>query len=385
MSIRILIGADIVPTTSNEALFAKGDVAALVGEKLQEKLQESDFVALNLEVPLTDRETPITKCGPCLRTAEASINGIKKINPHFFTLANNHIFDQGVPGLNKTIDLLNAHQIAFAGVGNSKEEAARPYITEIKGVRLGIYCCAEHEFSIVEENSPGANPYDPLESFDAVKQLKQACDFVVVLYHGGKEMYQYPSPMLRRVFRKFADVGADVVLAQHTHCIGCREEYNGSTLVYGQGNFLFDRRNRGEKWETSLLMQVDIDENTKSFACSFLPLRKKQESIQLAEEKDAEQILAGFDKRSEAIKEPGYIEKEYAAFADKMRTGYYHRTAGKMSTSPIGKLMQKLMGDKFYQWLYSAKTAPRIENILDCEAHHELFLQGLKNYRKNKQ
>lgn len=35
--------------------------------------------------------------------------------------------------------------------------------------------------------------------------------------------------------------GADIITAQHTHCNGCEEWYNGTYLLYGQGNFLFSR------------------------------------------------------------------------------------------------------------------------------------------------
>lgn len=43
-------------------------------------------------------------------------------------------------------------------------------------------------------HSAGANPFDVLESFDDVQALKEHCDYVIVLYHGGKEFYRYPSP-----------------------------------------------------------------------------------------------------------------------------------------------------------------------------------------------
>ena len=34
-------------------------------------------------------------------------------------------------------------------------------------------------------------------------------------------------------------LGADVVLCQHSHCIGCYEQYEGAHILYGQGNFHF--------------------------------------------------------------------------------------------------------------------------------------------------
>ena len=43
-------------------------------------------------------------------------------------------------------------------------------------------------------------------------ELKKQCDYVIVLYHGGKEHYRYPSPYLQKVCRKIVDKGADIVV-----------------------------------------------------------------------------------------------------------------------------------------------------------------------------
>ena len=60
---RIYIGADLVPTDINKALFENGNGEALVGKELYEILKQSDLNVFNLEVPLTDVETPIVKFG----------------------------------------------------------------------------------------------------------------------------------------------------------------------------------------------------------------------------------------------------------------------------------------------------------------------------------
>ena len=60
---KIIIGADVVPTESNKELFYRGDIRRLIGEDLIKILSEADFTAFNLEVPLTDVADPIDKCG----------------------------------------------------------------------------------------------------------------------------------------------------------------------------------------------------------------------------------------------------------------------------------------------------------------------------------
>ena len=190
MSTKIIIGADVVPTSSNYTYFKNGDIHHIIGTEIEEILNKSDYSIFNLEVPLTDEESPISKCGPNLIAPTYTIKGLKKINPYFFTLANNHILDQGNKGLQKTIEILKHENIAYSGAGNNLEEARKPYIININDIKIGIYCCAEHEFTIADKDKAGANPYDPLESFDHVKKLKEEVDFVIVLYHGGKEHYR---------------------------------------------------------------------------------------------------------------------------------------------------------------------------------------------------
>ena len=223
MSVKLMIGADLVPTESNYEYFKSGNVDALLGDKLIKKLRDVDFTIFNLEVPLTDKMTPIEKCGPNLIAPTYTIKGLNAINPSFFSLANNHILDQGEQGLESTIKLLNENGIAYAGAGSNLEEAKQPFICEIDGIKMGIYCCAEHEFTIATERKAGANPFDPLESLEHVAELKNQCDYVIVLYHGGKEHFRYPSPELQKRCRKMIERGANLVVCQHSHCIGAEE------------------------------------------------------------------------------------------------------------------------------------------------------------------
>ena len=72
---RIIIGADLVPTESNVELFNKGDVTSLVGNKIRKELEEADFRIFNLELALTDKQTPIRKAGPNISAPTSTIAG----------------------------------------------------------------------------------------------------------------------------------------------------------------------------------------------------------------------------------------------------------------------------------------------------------------------
>ena len=377
---KCIIGADLVPTDSNIDLFANADVETLIGEDIKKFLESADFTIFNLEVPLTDFSTPIKKCGPNLIAPTKTIAGLKAINPNFFTLANNHILDQGEQGLKSTIALLDEHGIAFAGAGKDEEEAAKPYIFEQDGKKIGIYCCAEHEFTIATESTSGANPFDPLNSLDHVMELKRQCDYVIVLYHGGKEHYRYPSPYLQKVCRKLVDKGADIVVCQHSHCIGCEEKWHGGTIVYGQGNFLFDDCDN-EFWNTSLLIEIKLGNKSE---VDFTPICKNKNVVRLADETEAETILKQFHERSSDILCEDFVQNNYSKFAESMILGYYYRISGKLSSFLPIRIINKLSNYLFLKWMYGPDEKTMIENCLECEAHRELFSQFLKYSRKGR-
>ncbi len=372
----ILIGADIVPTESNKAYFNSGKMQDVMGGDLLDLLNQVDYRIFNLECPLVDAESPIQKCGPNLRADVSTVKGLKSIGVDLLTLANNHIMDHGNAGLESTIKALEKEKITFLGVGTTLQTATMPFLLSANGKKIGIYACVEHEFSIAEEGKPGANPFDPLESFDHVSNLKKDCDYLIVLYHGGKEHYRYPSPMLQRVCRKFVEKGANLVVCQHSHCIGCEEKYLDGTIVYGQGNFIFNTCDEPTE-QTSLLIEID-----DHFDVKYIPLEKFECGVRLAKDDAARKILSDFQQRSRQIKKNGFIENEYSKFAKEMLNGYLLPFSG-YNHSLIKRLLKKLFGryalNYFINHSLGMKEHLFFQAIIQCETHYELLLKGLKN------
>lgn len=368
---RFLIGADLVPTQSNIDFFCVGDIEKVIDSELLKLLSDSDKRIFNLEVPLTDVKDPIAKCGPNLIAPVKTINGIKQLNPSLFTLANNHIMDHGVNGLESTVKTLTENKIPYVGVGENINEAQRPYIIDENGIKIGVYACAEHEFSIAGDNSPGANPFEPLESLDHIADLKSECDYVIVLYHGGKEHYRYPSPYLQKVCRKICEKGADLVVCQHSHCIGCEEKYNGSTIVYGQGNFLFDA-SESEFWQTSLLINAEFDSTAMNI--EYIPICKDKNGVRIASADEKKTIMDSFLKRSENILNKDFLEKEYDKLVNSMIDNYLCSICG---MSILFRILNKLCGHRL-KYKISKKRRLALNNYFECEAHRELLIRGVK-------
>ena len=372
---RILVGADLVPTDTNFDLFQNGAAEKLVGKELLALLQSADYRIFNLEVPLTDISTPIAKCGPNLIAPQNTVNGYKALGIDCLAIANNHIMDQGKQGFASTVQALDNAGIEHVGGGETLENAAKPHVFTVEDKKIGIYACAEHEFSIATDSTPGANPFDPLESPDHIAKLKNDCDYVIVLYHGGKEHYRYPSPNLQKTCRKLVEKGADLVICQHSHCIGCEEKFLHGTIVYGQGNFLFDH-SKSEYWKTGLLVQINTD-----FSISYLPLVKNENTVGSANVKEAEEIMAAFHSRSAEITQDGMVADKYSGFAAQMQKEYLRRFSG--GKSVVFRALNKLSGGRFSTWYmknkYTEEQKLALRNVIECEAHRELALYGLKN------
>ena len=371
----IVIGADLVPTKSNIELFEKGDIDTLIGRELKNKILSADYRIFNLEVPLTDESDPIKKCGPNLIASTKCIAAYKAMEIDLLTLANNHILDQWKKGLESSLSVLKKAGISYVGVGDSIKEASRPQIISCDDKRIGVYACADHEFTVATENEGGANPVDLLETPDHIVALKKQCDYVIVLYHGGKEQYRYPSPNLQKMCRKLVEKGADLVVCQHSHCIGCKEEYLQGTIVYGQGNFLFDDE-ENEYWQTSLLIMI-----SDNFEVKYIPIKKNKNTVRLAKGDEAKNILEQFNLRSEEILDSKKVQQHYDELATyyknyyllsvmKIKRGLLYRIINKLSKGLLEKTIINAAYNSMYRYI--------LINYIECEAHSELLLHILK-------
>ena len=194
-STEILICGDLCPTKDTEHLFKKEDEKGLFNNVLPEFLK-SDVLIGNLEFPLIDNGEGIKKAGPVLKGKSNYIQVLKNAGFNVLGLANNHIKDCGEKGVLNTLAVCKENTIDTVGAGENLEQAKKPLIIEKNGWKIGLLAFAEQEFNIATKTTAGANYLDPYEDFDAIKNLKEQVDYVIVLYHGGVEYYPYPSPLL---------------------------------------------------------------------------------------------------------------------------------------------------------------------------------------------
>ncbi len=371
MSLEILLGADVVPTASNLGEFQSAS-PNLLFNGLETVWNHADARIFNLESPLADNLAAERKCGPSLCAPAACAAGLSALNPAGICLGNNHILDFGAEGLLSTRAALKEKHIAAFGAGADLDEADQPYFFVRNGVRVGVYAVCEHEFSIATERSAGANPLDLVNLGDRVREIKSSCDRLIVLYHGGREGYPYPSPDVQKACRKIAECGASLVVCQHSHCIGSSERWDNTTIVYGQGNFIFDVNDGGEGFDTGLLIRYTIGDYGAD-SVEFVPIVRVSGGAGLADEPTSAAILEAFQRRSLRIRLEGFVSARYAQYASEEKDKLFRVF---LSGNVFLRTLSFFTGRRPAR-MYSGQSKTNILNTLRCESIRELMIAGL--------
>ncbi len=372
---RLFIGGDFAPTKANFDLFEQGDAETLYGRELLDYLASFDYRVFDFETAIEGAGSAIPKYGPIITTPERCMPGVDAIHPDLMVLANNHSINLGAEGIEHTKQVLAEHGIASVGAGQDIEEARKPFYLTFGDLTVGFYVCAEHEFNAAGEHTAGVNPYDPLVSFDEVREAKTHCDQLIVFYHGGMIEYRYPLPNERRALRKFVDCGADLVVGQHTHCIGCSEVYKGKTIVYGQGDFFFARPTKNEFRFSGLLIEADISK--ESLSVNFNVRIKPEDTIHLATDEERSAVLEAFEERGREIQDEEHFQDLYEKRLQERRRFYLDRLFGWYSRFPIFAGLDKLTGRLYSRYLYGKRFTKTdwliLDNWLSCETHYEIM------------
>lgn len=351
---KLLLLGDICPTTVTAPFFEARDTATLFTDVLP-SLQGNDFTFANLECAITQSENKIPKFGSHLKAPFETAEVLRSIGVDCVGLSNNHVFDFGKEGIADTLKALERNKIAYTGFGSNYDASRKNHIVTKDGEKIALIAVCEHEYSYALENRMGSRPYDEYDTIEDIRKAKESCDRVIVFYHGGKEFSRYPSPRLHKLCRAMVRNGADVVLCQHSHCIGCYENYAGGHILYGQGNFHFVKPHSFDGWYTSLAVRY----NTQRNEIEFIPLENTETGIRLAA--DREQILKDFAERNQKLQN-GQWREGWQAFCADVRKKYIDTISNAFTENSTQR-----QNDMF-------------SHYLDCEAHTDVWRELCPSY-----
>lgn len=220
-----------------------GDLA-YSNERINLEIDLGSFSHCNLESPILPGDYSVRKArkvGPHLRQPPEFFRrtDLKHLS---FSLANNHTMDYGFQGLASTLEFLEPR--FSGGAGPTRVLARKPITHKLGQTEISIISCSDQFFGEAGIDTPGIASVQPFDNWVSklIESETTTGRIPIISFHGGYERFMLPSPAMRRLFRGWIDIGAEAVIAHHSHIPMPWEEYGGKRIYYGLGNFLVEPR-----------------------------------------------------------------------------------------------------------------------------------------------
>ena len=229
----------------------------------------ADISVCNLECPLTDEGVPHPTKPIIFRSSPENVAGLVYAGVDVVSLANNHIIDYGMRGMEETQEVLEAENILFSGAGINSYFALQPVFLSRDGVNIAFVSLCNRTgqydnyqpFLNAGYNKPGFGYLTEHNLARCIEYATGLADLVVVELHSGTEYSTTPPIRLdgldpcdpdvirfptkpsmsdRELRWEAIDLGADVVINHHPHVLQGFEVYNGKLIAHSLGDFTFD-------------------------------------------------------------------------------------------------------------------------------------------------
>ncbi len=376
--IGILITGDFCPKLRIAELIDVLDFKSIFND-FMEFSTEAALSVTNLECPLTNQNNPIIKAGPVLKGPIETAEALKYAGFKLVTLANNHIMDHGKKALIDTIELLEREGINYVGAGKSIHEAEKPFYFECQGSKIAILNITEHEFSIASDKEAGAAPLDEVRNYYNIIKTKEKSDFLILIIHGGHEGYNLPSPRMKKVYRYFADIGADVIVGHHAHAFTGYEIYNEVPIIYNIGNFIFDRKKIiDDSWHIGFAVFLFIKENNLDHIY-LIPYKQCKEipGVHILHSEELLEFSENISRLNGIIVDSETLLNEFNSFVRSRKVYYLSTFLG------LNKFSRKLLKlNIFNRFLFKKRRILNHLNHIRCQSHCDILTDCLKQESK---
>ena len=161
--------------------------------------------------------------------------------------ATNHTLDKGVAGLAAELSFWRERHsgVAVVGAADSKETYDGIYVYEKDGFKVAVlnYTYGTNGIPLPADNPWAVHLLDEDSIRDDVARAHELADLVVVSPHWGTEYVTGPDAMQQRYTDLFCELGVDVVIGTHPHCLGpvevkTRKDGHQTLVYYSLGNFV---------------------------------------------------------------------------------------------------------------------------------------------------
>lgn len=228
----------------------------------------ADITVANLESPLTAHGPRHPTKPIVFRGKPTNVAGLVHAGIDIVTLANNHVIDYGLEGLQATESVLVANHILYSGAGANSYEAYLPLFRLKSGVNLGFLAFSDRTgqydnyqpYLNAGFNKPGFANLDTFCVAQQINNIRNNADLIVAEMHAGIEYAPEPRPIDYesngdefyspstlipatsdlKIRHTAIDAGADLVINHHPHILQGFEVYQGKLIAHSLGDFTFD-------------------------------------------------------------------------------------------------------------------------------------------------
>ncbi len=264
-----------------------------------------DARIINLETSVTTSDDDWPGKGIHYRMHPGNIRCLTEAGVDCCVLANNHVLDWGVSGLEETLQTLTEANIKTAGAGHNLDMALAPAELAIadKGRVLvfafGMESSGVYSAMAATREKPGINFLSDL-SERSIRQIRQqvltqkrAGDIVVVSIHwGGNWGYEIPEEQVWFARRLIDTAGVDIIHGHSSHHFKGIEVYHDKLVLYGCGDLLTDYEGIGGhkeyRGDLGLMYFVYIDPaNGRLIDLQMVPMQIRRFQLHRASKVDS--------------------------------------------------------------------------------------------------
>ena len=356
---KIVFASDLAPIRKFAPIM-KSDPAAVYGDLLP-RFENADRRIVNLESPLCGGNDFIVKSGAAFTGEPEHVSALRAAGFDAAVCANNHAFDRGEEGFFATRALLEKNGISCVGAGKDLEEARRPLILRVKGVKIGLFTISEGEdMRGAGENSPGVRPWEPEALAAQIRAARGDFDVILVSAHCGLEYQPYPSFYVYEAFRLWAEAGADMIIGHHPHVPQGRTFFGKTPAYFSLGNFVFYQPTDLLYRKTGYFLEIEADKSG-IVAHRPVPYRIGDAGLRLLTEQESERFAALFERLSAPLKdETGTLEAWHAVLAYNGVSGFERE---------LEKILEALRATP-------EKGAAMLRNRVTCVQHFSQWIDG---------
>lgn len=218
-----------------------------------------DLVGANLEGAVTNGgEHYLPKMGFDFAFLPERVEELKKYNFSYFTIANNHITDQGEKGLAETRSNLSKLGFEYSGEPDAQisNNSVVTLIRQEKKITLVAFSMVYHNFDLTKAK-------------EIIMTARAKSDWVIVNIHWGSEYEHNYSANQQKIAHEFIDSGADIIIGHHPHVVQGIEVYKNRPIFYSLGNFVFDQYFSPDTQEG---LGVELDLGEKNITINLKPI-----------------------------------------------------------------------------------------------------------------